>query len=97
MAVLIGRWAVLPTWLFFVIHGNSSSGGAVAPPLLLRPFAFVSQWLPSSATITALRNAVYFPAHEDVREIAVLAAWATAFFAAMLVVSHRRGTSPGCA
>ena len=62
MAVLIGRWAILPTWLFFVILGNTSSGGAVSPPLLPPPFAFVSQWLPSGATVTALRDAVYFPA-----------------------------------
>ncbi len=96
LAVLIGRWAVLPTWLFFVILGNSSSGGAVAPPLLPRPFAFVSQWLPSGATVTALRDAVYFRAHQDMRPIAVLATWATVLFAAMLFVSHRRGTSPGC-
>jgi len=95
MSVLIGRWAVVPTWLFFVILGNSASGGAVAPPLLPRPFAFISQWLPSGATVTALRDAVYFHAHEDARPIAVLAAWAAALFAAMLVVSHRRGASPG--
>jgi hypothetical protein len=95
MSVLIGRWAVLPTWLFFVILGNSSSGGAVAPPLLPRPFAFVSQWLPSGATVTALRDAVYFGDYQHARPIAVLAAWAMALFAAMLVVSHRRGASPG--
>jgi hypothetical protein len=34
MTVLLGRWAILPTWLFFVVLGNSSSGGAVSPPLL---------------------------------------------------------------
>src|SRR5919106_1260056 len=57
MSVLIGRWAIVPTWLFFVVLGNSSSGGAVSPPLLPPPFAFVSQWLPSGATVTSLRNA----------------------------------------
>jgi hypothetical protein len=35
----LGRWAVLPTFLFFGILGNASSGGAVAPPLLPQPFA----------------------------------------------------------
>jgi hypothetical protein len=40
---LIGRWAVLPTWLFFAILGDASSGGAIAPPLLPQPFAFLSQ------------------------------------------------------
>src|SRR5919204_28137 len=39
ISVLMGRWAILPTWLFFVVLGNSSSGGAVSPPLLPPPFA----------------------------------------------------------
>jgi hypothetical protein len=95
MAVLLGPWAILPTWLFFVVLGNSASGGAIAPPLLPAPFAFVSQWLPSGATVTALRNAVYFPDHQHLRPVVVLAAWAVGLFAAMVAVSWRRRTSPG--
>jgi hypothetical protein len=95
MVVLIGRWAVVPTWLFFVILGNSASGGAVAPPLLPRPLAFVSQWLPSGATVTALREAVYFPSYQHGQPVAVLAVWATALFATMVLVSHRLGKGPG--
>jgi len=95
MVVLIGRWAIVPTWLFFVVLGNSSSGGAVAPPLLPAPFAFVSQWLPSGATVTSLRNAVYFPTYQHVQPIAVLAVWAAALFAAMILVTHKLGKSPG--
>lgn len=95
MSVLIGPWAIVPTWGFFVILGNSSSGGAVAPPLLPEPIAFVSQWLPSGATVTALRNAVYFPDHQHWQPIAVLATWAIVLFFAMLAVSWRRGASPG--
>ena len=95
MTVLTGRWAILPVWLFFVVLGNSSSGGAVSPPLLPAPFAFVSQWLPSGATVTALRDAIYFPSHQHARPVVVLAAWATVLFAAMLVASRRRRTSPG--
>ncbi len=95
MAVLLGRWAIVPVWLFFVVLGNSSSGGAVAPPLLPAPFAFISQWLPSGATVTSLRDAIYFPGHQHARPVLVLAAWAAALFAAMLVASHRRRTSPG--
>ena len=48
-----------------------------------------------SATVTALRDAVYFPAHQDPRAIAMLAIWATALFAAMIAVSYHRGASPG--
>jgi len=95
MAVAMGRWAILPTFLFFVVLGNSASGGAVAPPLLPPPFAFVSQWLPSGATVTALREAVYFPTYQHAHPIVVLATWATALFAAMLLVSHRLRKSPG--
>ncbi|WP_329045813.1 hypothetical protein OG738_29905 [Amycolatopsis sp. NBC_01488] len=95
MVVLIGRWAIVPTWLFFVVLGNSSSGGAVAPPLLPAPFAFVSQWLPSGATVTSLRNAVYFANCQHLQPIAVLAVWAVALFGAMIVVTHKLGKSPG--
>ena len=97
MVVLIGRWAILPTWLFFVVLGNTSSGGAVSPPLLPQPFALVSEWLPSGAAVTSLRDAVYFHPYQHAQPIAVLATWAAASFAAMLVVSHRRRTSPGLA
>jgi len=92
MLTLVGRWAIVPTWLFFTILGNSASGGAVAPPLLPRPFAFISQWLPSGATVNALRNAVYFHAYQHAQPIAVLATWATVFFAAMIVASRRRAS-----
>jgi hypothetical protein len=91
----VGRWAIVPTWLFFVVLGNSSSGGAVSPPLLPAPFAFVSQWLASGATVTSLRDAIYFPGYQHARPILVLAGWAAALFGAMLVASYRRGTSPG--
>lgn len=95
MMVLLGPWAIVPTWLFFVVLGNSSSGGAVAPPLLPAPFEFFSNWLPSGATVTALRNAVYFPENQHPRPIAVLATWAIVLFGAMIAVSRRRQMSPG--
>jgi hypothetical protein len=93
--VLVGKWAILPTWLFFVVLGNSSSGGAIAPPLLPPALAFASQWLPSGATVTALRNAVYFPDHQHLHPVVVLALWALGLFAAMIFVSRWRRTSPG--
>jgi hypothetical protein len=95
MQVLIHRWALLPTWTFFTILGNSASGGAVAPALLPQPFAFVSQWLPSGATVDALREAVYFPSYQHARPIVVLATWAVGLLATMLVVSRWRRKSPG--
>ncbi len=95
MAYLVGRWAILPTWLFFVVLGNASSGGAVAPPLLPRPFALVSEWLPSGAAVTSLRNAVYFHPYQHAQPIAVLATWAVVTFAAMVIASHRRQAADG--
>jgi hypothetical protein len=89
MVVLIGRWAILPTWLFVVVLGNASSGGAVSPPLLPPAFAFFSEWLPSGATVTALRNEIYFSHHQHARPIAVLAAWAILLFTAWLWVSRQ--------
>ena len=90
MAVLIGRWAILPTFLFVVVLGNASSGGAVSPPLLPPAFAFFSQWLPAGATVTALRDAIYFTHHQHARPIVVLATWAILLFAAWLWVSRPR-------
>ncbi|MFN8662275.1 MAG: hypothetical protein U0075_10315 [Thermomicrobiales bacterium] len=95
MAVLAGKWAILPTWLFFVVLGNSSSGGAISPPLLPPVLAFASQWLPSGATVTAVRNAVYFPDHQHLHPVAVLVAWAVGLFVTMVAVSRRRRVSPG--
>ena len=94
MAVLLGRWAILPTWLFFVVLGNTSSGGAVSPPLLPPPFAFISQWLPSGATVTSLRDAIYFRDYQHARPILVLAVWAAALFTVMVLASRRREASP---
>jgi hypothetical protein len=90
MAVLIGRWAILPTFLFVVVLGNASSGGAVSPPLLPPAFAFFSQWLPSGSTVTALRDAIYFTHHQHARPIVVLATWAILLFAAWLWISRPR-------
>jgi hypothetical protein len=95
MLALIGRWAIIPTFLLFVILGNSSSGGAVAPPLLPSPLATVSEWFPSGATVTAIRDAVYFPGSQHVLPFAVLAVWAATWFGLMLFVSHRRVANPG--
>jgi hypothetical protein len=88
MAELIGPWAIVPTFLFFVVLGNSSSGGAVSPPLLPPPFAFFTQWLPSGATVTALRDTIYFGSDQHARPILVLAVWATVLFAAWLLVAR---------
>jgi hypothetical protein len=67
----------------------------VSPALLPAPFAFVSQWLPSGAMVTSVRDAIYSRGNQHTRPILVLACWAAALFAAMLAASHRRRTIPG--
>jgi hypothetical protein len=70
-------------------------GRAVSPPLLPAAFAFISQWLPSGATVTALRDAVYFRGDQHVHPIAVLTAWALALFVMWLLSASRtRSATP---
>ena len=81
MTVWIGRWAILPTWAVLRRARQQRlrrRGLAAAPGR--RPFAFVSQWLPSGATVTSLRDAIYFPSYEHERPIVVLMAWAAGLF-----------------
>jgi hypothetical protein len=91
---LFGGWAILPTWLLFVIVGNAASGGAVAPPLLPPVYAFIGRWLPSGATVEALRNVVYFPSAQQVQPYVVLAAWLLGALAALLLVTRAWGLRP---
>ena len=95
MALAAGRWALVPTWVLFIVLGNTSSGGAVSPPLLPPMFALISQWLPSGATVTALRDAVYFHAYQHIQPLAVSAAWATGSLGTLVALAHRTGKSPG--
>jgi len=78
MIVLIGGWAIIPTWLLFVILGSTSSGGAVAPPLLPQPYAFISRFLPPGATVGIVRTAVYFRHQQHLEPVAVQAGWLAA-------------------
>lgn len=85
MIVLIGRWAIIPTWLLFVILGNTSSGGAVAPPLLPQPYAFIGRFLPPGATVGIVRTAVYFRHQQHLEPFAVQAGWLACGLAALLI------------
>jgi hypothetical protein len=95
MLVLIGgRWAIIPTWLLFIILGNTSSGG-VAPPLLLpQPYAFVGRFLPPGATVGIVRTAVYFRHQQHLEPFAVQAGWLACGVAALLISARLLGRGP---
>jgi hypothetical protein len=95
MSTLIGRWAIIPTWLIFVVLGNTSSGGAVAPALLPEPFSFLSRALPSGATVSLLRDAAYFPDASRAESMAVLIAWAVVAIGGLIAASRLLGRGPG--
>jgi hypothetical protein len=63
VVVLVGRWTI-PTQLVVLLRPRQQLFRRPVPasPLLPPPFAFVSQWPPSGTRVTALREAVCFPA-----------------------------------
>lgn len=89
-ALIGGKWALLPTWLMFVIVANPSSGGAVAPELLPPFYEFMGRWLPSGATVRALRDLTYFPGHVNLEPYVVLGIWLIVSAAAFIFVRARR-------
>jgi hypothetical protein len=94
MIVLIGRWAILPTFTLFVILGSASSGGAVAPPLLPRFYELIGRFLPPGATVETLRSVVYFPDAQHWQPILTMTIWLVCSLAALLVSSRLRGRVP---
>jgi hypothetical protein len=94
MLALIGRWAIVPTWGLFVAIGNSSSGGAVAPPLLPAFYRFVGRFLPNGATVETIRNAVYFRQDQHLAPIVVEATWLVCALAVLLLAARLGGRTP---
>ncbi|MCW2887090.1 MAG: hypothetical protein QOE54_3760 [Streptosporangiaceae bacterium] len=93
MRCLLRAWAIVPTWLLFVVLGNTSSGGAVAPPLLPPVFAFIGRFLPPGATVNILRRAVYFPHEQHIEPFLVQAGWIICALAGLLLcarLGHKR-------
>jgi hypothetical protein len=94
MLVLVGRWAIIPTWLLFIVLGNTSSGGAVAQPLLPQPYAFIGRFLPPGATVGIVRTAVYFRHQQHIEPFVVLAGWLVCTLAALLISARLLGREP---
>ncbi|WP_227999967.1 DUF3533 domain-containing protein [Mycolicibacterium sp. P1-5] len=94
MLVLIQRWAIIPTWLVFILLGNTSSGGAVSASLLPQPFAFLNHALPSGAAVSAIHAATYFPHNQRPLPILVLGLWLVISLGALIVASRTLRRSP---
>lgn len=61
--------------LLFVVIGNPSSGGPAATELLASPWREIGQVLPVGASVTAFRNAAYFPDASLTAPVATLLLW----------------------
>lgn len=94
MLVLVHRWAIIPTWGFFILLGNTSSGGAVSAALLPQPFAFLNHALPTGATVSAIHTASYFTDHQHPLPFVVLGIWLLATFTALVVASRTLQRTP---
>lgn len=77
--------------VLFVLFGNALSGAASAPEMLPVGWGAFGQLLPPGATSSALRSVAFFDGAGATGPLVVLGCWA-AFGAALLALSHRRGT-----
>ncbi|MFD6199126.1 DUF3533 domain-containing protein [Mycobacteriaceae bacterium NPDC060252] len=77
MLVLLGRWAIVPTWVQFIAFGNSSAGGTAPSPMLPGVYGQVGRFLPNGGAVAALHNASYFPEDERAFPYIVLVVWLT--------------------
>jgi hypothetical protein len=76
------------------VLGNSSSGGADAPPLQPTFYAVVGRVLPTGATIFALHTAVYFRDYQHAQPFVVLGSWFVGLFVLLVVSARALGRSP---
>jgi hypothetical protein len=85
-----GKWALMPTWIIFILISNPSSGGAVAPELLPPFYEFMGRWMPTGATVRALRDLAYFPEALHPEPYVVLVAWLVGATAAFVIARRIR-------
>lgn len=62
--------------ILFLVIGNPASGGSSAPELLPGLWRTLSQILPPGATVTSMRDVVYFHGHGSSHALIVLAIYA---------------------
>jgi len=89
---LFGRAGLGIGALVMIFIGNPFSAAATAPELLPQPVGGLGQLLPPGAGANLLRSTGFFDGAGAGEHIAVLAIWATAGLAAMLLARFAHGT-----
>ncbi|MFC3504272.1 hypothetical protein ACFOOK_25355 [Micromonospora krabiensis] len=92
LGALLGRPGIALGALLVFLVGNPLSAVAAAPELLPQPWGAVGQWLPAGAGGSALRSVAFFDGAGAGRALTVLAGYAAAGLA--LVLLARRAAVP---
>jgi hypothetical protein len=74
----------------FVVVGDPAAGGSTAPQLLPDPWRTVSQGLPPGATVTAMRDVVYFQGYGATLALITLGLYAVLGAIAAVIVNKLR-------
>jgi hypothetical protein len=90
MMALVRRLAIVPTMGTLLILGIPTSGGAVARPLLPAFYRVIGSWLPNGAVVEVIRTITYFPQHQHVEPMLVLAAWIVGLLSVFLLATRLR-------
>jgi hypothetical protein len=92
---LLGKHGLGLGALIMILVGNPFSAAAAAPELLPQPVGGIGQLIPPGAGANLLRSTGFFEGAGAAEQIAVLAAWALAGLAALVVAEARqRASSP---
>jgi hypothetical protein len=89
---LFGKAGLAIGALLMIFIGNPFSAAATAPELLPEPVGGLGQLLPPGAGANLLRSTGYFDGAGSAEHVAVLAIWALAGVAAMLLARLAHGT-----
>jgi len=90
---LFGRAGLAIGALLALLLGNPLSGLNSAPEMLPSGWGALGQWLPQGATVTLLRSTAFFAGEGAITAIAVLACWAVAGTALIVIAAVRQGRS----
>lgn len=90
LQLLLGIVGTAVVLVAFVLLGNPSAGGIVPPEFLPSFWRAVGPWLPNAAGFTLARNLVYFDGHAIAGALVVLAVYAVAGVALLLLFATRR-------